>query len=143
MNSADSHEASPIPVASVRLIVKNKEDQVLILRRPENSHGAGGWCLPGGKVDFGDTAEATAIKELAEETALSCTKATFLFYQDSLPSEDSEMHVINLYFECAAGGDLQLNEESTAHAWIAAAEMADYEFVFKNGEGLRRYWNTV
>lgn len=128
------------PIVSVRLIIKNSEGKVLILQRPENSHGEGGWCLPGGKVDFGDTVEKTVAKELREETTLECTKARFLFFQDSLPSEESEMHIINLYFECAAKGSVQLNEESAASLWIDSSEFKDHPFVFRNGEGLERYW---
>jgi len=136
--NADSTPA--IPVLSVRLIVRNDDGQVLILRRPLNSHGAEGWCLPGGKVDFGDTAEATVTKELEEETALTCTKARFLFYQDSLPGEESTMHVVNLYFECEAHGEMRLNDESSDSAWITADDIDEYRMVFRNGEGLRRYW---
>lgn len=128
----------PKPVVSVRLIIKNAEGKVLILRRPENSHGQGGWCLPGGKVDFGDTVEETVKKELKEETSLESTNARFLFYQDSLPSEESEMHIINLYFECEAEGSIRLNEESAEHAWITASDLKDYRFVFRNDDGLNR-----
>ena len=143
MTSGNHDTSPPIPVVSVRLIVKDEEGRVLILRRPLNSHGAEGWCLPGGKVDFGDTAEETAVKELEEETALSCTKARFLFYQDSLPSEDSAMHVVNLYFECEAEGQMRLNEESSDSAWISADDMADYRIVFRNDDGLQQYWESV
>jgi len=128
------------PVVSVRLIIKNTDGKVLILQRPENSHGEGGWCLPGGKVDFGDTVEETVVKELKEETTLECTSARFLFYQDSLPSEESEMHIVNLYFECEAKGSIQLNEESAESAWIDEVGMDDYRFVFRNSEGLAQYW---
>lgn len=142
MASEKSNLALLVPVISVRVIVKNKDEQVLILRRPPNSHGAGGWCLPGGKVDFGDTVEATVSKELSEETTLQCTEKRFLFYQDSLPSAASDMHVINLYFECEAEGRTQLNEESSELSWISQDDMAAYEFVFRNGEGLERYWKS-
>jgi mutator protein MutT len=140
MNSKEPTATPPLPVVSVRLIVTNKDGRVLILRRPLKSHGAEGWCLPGGKIDFGATAEQTAVKELAEETALTCTNARFLFYQDSLPSEESAMHVVNLYFACEVEGQLRLNEESTDSAWISADNLADYRMVFRNDEGLRRYW---
>lgn len=116
---------------------------MLILRRPHGAHGAGGWCLPGGKVDFGDTVEETVVKELREETSLACTSMKFLFYQDSLPGEESEMHVVNLYFECDVEGRLQLNDESAEGAWIPKDGLADHEMVFRNGEGLIRYWELV
>ena len=41
--------------------------------------------MPGGKIDYGETVEQAARKELREETALECIAARFLFHQDSLP----------------------------------------------------------
>jgi len=142
MASEKPNVAPLVPVITVRLIVKNKDEQVLILRRPLNSHGAGGWCLPGGKVDFGDTVEATVSKELDEETTLQCKQKRFLFYQDSLPNETSSMHVVNLYFECEVQGEVRLNEESSEYRWISKDDMAGCKFVFRNGEGLDRYWKS-
>lgn len=132
--------SSLIPITSVRLIVKNSDGQVLILRRSNSSHANGSWCLPGGKVDYGDTVEETAIKELREETNLECTSTEFLFFQDSLPDEASEMHVINFYFACVTKGDLQLNEESSESAWITQGDISSYEIVFNNAAGLEKYW---
>lgn len=120
----------------------NDDGQVLFLRRPDHSHGAGGWCLPGGKVDYGDTVQGTVAKELREETGLECTGMRFLFYQDSLPIESGGMHVINLYFECDVEGEIRLNEESTERAWISRDEMSSYSVVFGNDEALQRYWKA-
>ena len=131
------------PVTSVRLIVRNSDGRVLILRRDNSTHAKGGWCLPGGKVDYGDTVEETVIKELREETNLECTSTKFLFFQDSLPDKTSEMHVINFYFECKAQGELRLNEESSESAWVNQGDISSYEIVFGNDVGLERYWATV
>jgi 8-oxo-dGTP pyrophosphatase MutT (NUDIX family) len=87
---------------------------VLILRRALNSTGGGLWCLPGGKVDYGDTVEQSAERELEEETGLRAVEPRFLFYQDSLPYGPGQMHCLNLYFECAAEGEVALNDESNA-----------------------------
>jgi len=128
------------PVPTVRLIIRDGQGRVLILRRPEGSHGEGGWCLPGGKVDFGDTVEDTVDKELFEETQLACTGKRFLFYQDSPPNEHSEMHVINFYFECDVDGEICINDESSQYAWTTRSELKDHAMVFKNDEALQRYW---
>ena len=128
----------PVPV--VRLIVQNAEGGVLVLRRAGTAHAEGGWCLPGGKVDYGETVEQAVRKELREETALECGHARFLFYQDSLPPQPGEMHCINLYFECSVSGDLKINPESSDWAWIGPDELDRYRIVFRNDEGLRRYW---
>lgn len=128
----------PVPVA--RLIVPNAEGKVLILRRQNAAHDAGRWCLPGGKIDYGETAEEAAARELREETELRCVSARFLFYQDSLPPEPCKMHCINLYFECAVSGAITLNDESSEFAWIGPSDLARYEVSFRNDLGLRRYW---
>ena len=129
------------PVPAVRLIVTDHGGRVLLLRRAGSRHGLGGWCLPGGKVDYGDTVETAAAKELREETGLRIEAVKFLFYQDSLPLEPGGMHCINFYFECRATGVLQLNAESSEAEWIGVEDLERYEVVFRNDEGLRRYWS--
>ena len=130
--------AFPIPV--VRLIIKNAKDEVLILRRAGSAHATGFWCLPGGKVDYCDTVEESAIRELQEETSLVCNSLRFLFYQDSLPPEPGGMHCINLYFACAVSGTLVLNNESSEFAWISREDIDEYEIAFRNDVALLNYW---
>jgi 8-oxo-dGTP pyrophosphatase MutT (NUDIX family) len=133
-------DKDPFPVPVVRLVIPDAEGRVLILRRQNCDYGEGLWCLPGGKVDYGDTVERTVAKELEEETSLECTESRFLFYQDSLPEASGLMHCINLYFECRVSGDIILNEESSEYAWIGRDELDSYEIIFRNKEALRRYW---
>ncbi len=130
----------PVPV--VRLIILNAEGKVLILKRLNSEYGAGQWCLPGGKVDYGSTVEETVVKELREETSLVCTAAKFLFYQDSLPLEAGKMHCINLYFECKVTGDIALNEESSEFAWIGPSDMKGYTIAFRHDLGLMKFWTN-
>lgn len=128
----------PVPV--VRLVVTDPNGRVLILKRDSTSHSKGGWCLPGGKVDYGETVAQAAAKELFEETSLKCTSVDFLFYQDSLPPRPGQMHCINLYLKCNVEGALSLNEESSEYAWIAPEDLERYPLVFRNDMGLKRYW---
>ena len=102
---------------------------------------AGQWCLPGGKVDYGDTVEETVLKELREETSLTATSARFLFFQDSLPLEAGKMHCINLYFECTVTGEILLNEESSAFSWIGPSDIMQYQIAFRHDLGLLRFWD--
>ena len=129
----------PVPV--VRLIVTDPNGRVLIVKRETTSHAKGGWCLPGGKVDYGETVAQAAAKELFEETFLKCTSVNFLFYQDSLPTQPGEMHCINLYLQCDVEGALSLNEESSEYAWIGPEDLERYPIVFRNEMGLKRYWS--
>jgi len=138
--SINGNNASIHPVPVVRLIITDSGGRVLVLRRENTSHASGEWCLPGGKVDYGETVEESIVKEIREETSLICTSARFLFYQDSLPMKPGGMHCINLYFECRVEGTIRLNEESSEHAWISQGDMPRYALTFRNDEGLMRYW---
>ena len=129
----------PVPV--VRMIVSDSSGRILILRRAGGTTRGGDWCLPGGKIDYGDTVEQAAARELEEETALRAKNLRFLFYQDSLAPKPGQMHCINLYFKCDVEGHFALNGESTEAKWIAKNEMSDFTIVFRNDEGLLRYWN--
>jgi 8-oxo-dGTP diphosphatase len=130
------------PFLAVRAIIPDAEGRILVLQRAPGSMAAGRWCLPGGKVDFGETAEAAVAKEVREETGLVCESSRFLFYQDSLPDADTPMHFVNLYFECRVAGTIVLNGESSQFAWLRRDE-ADLALAFGNGEGLRRYWHEL
>lgn len=135
-------EATPLarPVPVVRLIVPDATGRVLILRRAPDSTDGGRWCLPGGKMDYGDTVEQAAIRELQEETSLRATNLRFLFYQDSLPPAPGRMHCLNLYLECSAEGEVVLNEESVEAAWISREDVARFHLSFRNDDALARYW---
>jgi 8-oxo-dGTP pyrophosphatase MutT (NUDIX family) len=136
--ATDPSIARPVPV--VRLIIPDEDGKVLILKRARTAYGEGGWCLPGGKIDYGELVEQAVSKELQEETALECERARFLFYQDSLPPEPGSMHCINLYFECSVAGDLTMNPESSDWAWIGPDQLGEYDIVFRNDEALTQYW---
>ncbi len=58
------------------LLIRN--NTVLLGKRHDDSqkadsllHGAGKWTMPGGKLEFGETFEAGAKREVAEETSIT------------------------------------------------------------------------
>jgi hypothetical protein len=57
------------PVPIVRLIIQDGEGSVLILKRDHTTHALGTWCLPGGKINYGEMVVEAAARELHEETA--------------------------------------------------------------------------
>ncbi len=128
------------PVPAVRLIVLDSSGRVLILRRAAGTTAEGRWCLPGGKVDYGDTVLQAATRELQEETGLCAKSLRFLFYQDSLPPSQGAMHCINFYLECTVEGNVILNDESVEARWIGPEDRHDFSIAFRNDEALARYW---
>jgi len=129
--------AFAIPV--VRLILTDSEEKVLLLRRTRCRYYEGWWCLPGGKVEYGQSVQGVIRKELREETNLTLSSSRFLFFQDCLPVNDGDLHCIDLYFKCEWSGLVRLNSESSEFVWADRSEIGNYNLAFGNDEALRRY----
>ena len=134
------HDTLLYPVPVVRALIEDPRGRILLLERAGTGHGDGGWCLPGGKIDYGKTVDEALAQEIMEETSLDLCSARFFFFQDSLPFHPGGMHCINFYFHCRVKGDLRLNDESSGYAWIGPAEMGAYNIVFRNDEAIRRHF---
>ena len=127
------------PVVAIRAIAQDAQGRILLLKRANSEYGEGKWCLPGGKLDYGDTPEGTVEKELQEETGLAVSDVNFLFFQNSLPVQPGEMHCVNLYFACSCRGKVSLNEEISEFAWVTARKALEYKPIFGADEAIRRW----
>ena len=88
--------SNPFPTVDT-LIYEPDKGIVLIDRKFEPF----GWALPGGFVDYGETAEAAAVREAFEETGLRVALQGLLgVYSD--PSRDPRVHTITTVFEARA-----------------------------------------
>jgi 8-oxo-dGTP diphosphatase len=77
------------------LVVRNGR---VLLGQRQGSHGAGTWALPGGHLDFGESAAACAARELFEETGLMARDFHHAqFTVDDFPVEGR--HYVTLFVE--------------------------------------------
>lgn len=87
------------PVPTVDIIIEVNNDIILIKRK----NPPYGWALPGGFIDYGESAESAAIREVKEETNLDITQLKqFHVYSD--PKRDPRFHTITVVFIAQAKG---------------------------------------
>lgn len=65
-----------LPRIGVAVLI-TREDQVLLIRR-KGSHGEGTWSTPGGHLEFGETPEHCAVREVREEVGVAVGQIRFV-----------------------------------------------------------------
>lgn len=81
-----------------------RDGKVLLLKRV-NPPEAGAWGLPGGKVDWMETAQTSAVRELLEETGVTAGPVTLLCAADYIDPAAGEHWLCPIFLAPAATGE--------------------------------------
>jgi 8-oxo-dGTP diphosphatase len=106
-----------LPSLAVDCVVFDPEGRLLLIRR-KNPPFRGLYALPGGFVEYGESTEHAAARELAEETGLEAT-AVMLIGVYSDPHRDPRGHVVSIAYRA----------EVRHHRPRAGDDAADAEFM--------------
>ena len=116
-------------VPSVNVVVENADGHILLIRRSDN----GNWALPGGAIDIGESVAEAAVREVEEETGITC-QITGLVGTYSNPrhvilytSNNEVRQEFSVVLSAAAtAGEPTRSDESTEVRWLPAADLADF-----------------
>jgi 8-oxo-dGTP diphosphatase len=91
----------------------------VLLGRRRGSHGEGYYAAPGGHIEFGESFEQAARREVGEETGLEIADLRLLSVGNYVfKREDGERHYIDVDFVCEAPvGEAQLAEPEKCDGW--------------------------
>lgn len=108
---------SPVAAAGVVCL---RGDEVLLIRRG-TAPRLGEWSLPGGRIAWGETAEAAALRELREETAVEARLLGLLDVVDGMFTDGGEVTahyvLIDYAAEWLAGEPAAGDDAADARFW--------------------------
>ncbi|PRD40984.1 8-oxo-dGTP diphosphatase MutT [Phyllobacterium phragmitis] len=110
-------------VAACALV--DADGRVLLAQRPEGKPLAGLWEFPGGKVEHGETPEATLIRELEEEIGI-ITKPACLAPLTFASHSYDDFHLLMPLYICRRYEGIARPLEGQALKWVRPRDMRDY-----------------
>ena len=124
-------------VRATACAVIEKDNQVLIVKRNHEPFN-GYWTLPGGHIDFGETAEQAVIREVKEETGLSFIPK-FITYREEI-YKDINWHGEVLVFHGKAEGKEEIDgKEIIDIKWVDIDEAINMKLAFEHEKTLELY----
>lgn len=98
-----------IPTTRVSVIVVNQEKEILLVKHRKGNRQY--WVLPGGRLEYGETFQECAVREMREETGLDVEVDEFVFLSEAI-APDRSRHIVNIYLTAhVVGGVLKVGDE--------------------------------
>ena len=122
-------DLNPRVVRVVAGVIRDREDNILIAKRPLHVHQGGKWEFPGGKIEVGESREQALVRELAEELGIQSTRFSPLI---QIRHNYSDKSVLLDVWEVTEFEGLASGKEGQEIKWVAPAELNTYQFPAAN-----------
>ncbi|MGB9719928.1 MAG: NUDIX domain-containing protein [bacterium] len=123
------------PVPTVDIIIEI-ENGIILIKRKNPPYG---WAIPGGFIDYGESAESAAIREAKEETNLDIFDLKqFHVYSD--PKRDPRFHTISIVF-LAKGNGIPKAKDDAIEIGIFDRDNLPEEIAFDHRQILNDYFS--
>ena len=128
-------------VRSTVCAVIEKDGKILLVKRNHEPFN-GCWALPGGHIDFGETAEHAVIREVKEETGLNFTPK-FLGYRDEIYKDINWHGEVLLFYGKTQGKEKIDGKEIIDIKWFDTEEAKNMELAFEHEKSLQLFSSSV
>ena len=91
-------------------------DGKLLLGKRKGAHGAGHWACPGGHLEFGESIEACAAREVLEETGLLIRNIQRVTFTNDIFMDEGR-HYVTLFMTANADGAPRVLEPEKCEQW--------------------------
>ena len=106
-------------------IIRNEENEILVVQRGENSDHPFKWEFPGGKQVAGETEEECIIREIKEELSMEIIIYGRL---DNVEYNYGKKHILLIPFICDTLDELPHLSEHIAYKWQVPAGLTETDF---------------
>lgn len=115
------------PLIGVGAVVFGAGEEILLIKRGK-APNYGRWMVPGGTLEWGETLEEGAIREVREETGIEIEIEAFVEIIEAMtPGEDGYHFVIMDYAARAVGGTLAAGSDALEAVWVAPQALRDFD----------------
>ena len=122
------------PASAAAAFIRNENSETLFIRR-EKEPARGKLAIPGGFIDFGETAEIAARREIREEVNLEVAGLRYLCSQlNEYPYQGITYSVLDLFFVAEARPDRRVKalDGVASYRWLDAAQVNPGEIAFSS-----------
>lgn len=116
--------------------ILDSDGRILLTRRADN----GQWCLPGGRMESGESAAEACEREVFEETGLEVRVKRLVgvySHPDQLVvyPDGKKAHIVALHFEVEiTGGEMGLSDETTEVGYFTLEEVEGMQLLGRHKE---------
>jgi len=87
------------PVVGIAVVATTEDGRFLLIRRGDS----GDWALPGGTLEWGETLEQAALREMKEEAGVDDIRLGALLGVYSAPERDPRFHAVTVLVSAKVG----------------------------------------
>lgn len=119
------------PVPAVGVVCFNAAGDVLLIQRGTPPR-LGEWSIPGGRLEWGETTKAAALRELKEETGVEAQLIGLIDVVDGIftsrTTGDVTRHFVLIdYVARHVSGDAVAGDDAAQARFVAMDALADYD----------------